>query len=790
MKKKIIIIVCCITLILSDYVNYGQSSNQTEGKQKRTIALDEFKLVQKETSDYYTELLGRQIPFMISFSLRDFGYQIKWTEQMMEQRSLEVQLQYRQNEEETIHEILSVSGVNYLVSGSFFLRDETNMDIEIILKRVMEGGQLEILNYYGLPIYSLDDLYYELKSLGSKIHADITESLMASVTKTMAFVKFSTHAFENQEIDPLFPEDVTYSLYYDLKDFTKIKIMDWEMAEKKLAGHDPQDIHESSTMLEADVYVDGVIDYFNSDGDYRILPRLYINSEKCTINIPGPLKRSSDYFEVQSTYSYLINLLDELIADNGTFNKGLIKILKDKDVPNLEEWANNYYSNREYEMAAILINSVLQDDQDNQDARLLLAKCKTELFEYDEAFELCGIIELNNPGNTFVPFQKGMIYKYKQEYDSAVIEFNKVKELDENFENINYQIGLVHYFNSDYPEAINSFNEQASQNPGDIELRMMLALSYLESGIEALDYHDKHEAFNNAYEAAKLANQLCKSNLKCTSTAEIENIIYSILGEHGSTAFYDKKFLEAVELFREMKKIKLNVYILDMLRLCYSNLEDFNELESVISEGMDSRFYSDTIYFQQAQYLRSIKDSIGNYSRAKLTYAMHFLDEYLKINENQSIALRVKGSTYFRMDSLDKAIELYEQAYDYEKNEQAKASIILNIAELSIMNGHYHKSLENLNKLEITEWSVFDRTANSNRCLDLYLTIVTKYLLDQDIQEETTTLNKFIDENTLTGWSFTTFKNWLNADNNELTRNQRSFILDLTIKMERRTKSY
>jgi hypothetical protein len=142
------------------------------------------------------------------------------------------------------------------------------------------------------------------------------------------------------------------------------------------------------------------------------------------------------------------------------------------------------------------------------------------------------------------------------------------------------------------------------------------------------------------------------------------------------------------------------------------------------------------------------------------------------------------------MDSLDQAIHQYEQAYKYERDRLVKTSVVLNIAEVSIMNKDYEKSLASLDKIEIGEWVIGAREDNSNLCLYLYLRIAAKYLLNQNIDGLYSILENYLNDNTLTGWSYTTFEKWIKHEDNGLSNPQIKYLSDLTQLMEERTRDY
>jgi len=793
MRKIKIFIASAILLLTFSTVLTGQSNVKNKQVKTNTISLDEFEIEEKGLTSYYTGLLGKQMPFILSISLRKFGYQIKWTQELINQSTIDQQSKYRQKEQGADQNLLLNNKVKYSITGVFYNWNETNLDIQIFLNKVMDNGDLLLLNDYQLSTYDLYELNSSLNTIATQINRDILNSNASEKRKSLAVFCYKITPFEESKTDNYISGDMTLSVYYNIKGFgfPGIKMIDWETAKKACENNQQRTQVQHSKQLNADLLLSGKIEYLDNLGNFRVYPQIFIASKKSTITIPGPIKNKSRYYDIEKQVSeYILEVLAALIDEEGIFNKTLLSALIENNIDLKLSETQKYYYQLEFKVAATLSYSVLEIEKNNKEALLWLAKCKTELGEYDEALSICEKIETDNPLWTDIHFQKGIIFQYQENNDDALKAFYKVKELNKNYPYVNYQLGFTFYFNRDYNNAIHSFIDELKQGNKDLYSLYYLSLSYLENGIQQLNYEDKTREYVNASKIALDAQIILDEETGDLLKEEFANLRYLILQEYGVTSYKHGNYEKSVLLFTDMNNIYPDNYGLDMLRFSYSALNDFNNVDRVINQGLENNLYTDTVYFQQAQHLRAFKDSAGNYSVIKLTAAMGYLDTYLATNNNQAEALRLKGSTYFRLGLLKQAKDQYLLAHQYELNTVQKAKILLDIAEISIMKGEYNDVIKTLNKLENRDWIPGDRASNSIRCLDLYLSIAAKYMLNQNIKDEQATLEEYTKTNTLTGWSYTTFDKWIDREDNGLSHSQKKFLSSLTASMKNRTRAY
>jgi tetratricopeptide (TPR) repeat protein len=102
--------------------------------------------------------------------------------------------------------------------------------------------------------------------------------------------------------------------------------------------------------------------------------------------------------------------------------------------------------------------------------------------DYTEAIE-------SDPNNDFANaslyYYRGLAYRYKNEYDKAIHDFNRAILLNPMRANAYYYRGLAYYHKNEYDKAIRDFNEAIILDPGDPVAYYYRGVIYGEQGKNA-----------------------------------------------------------------------------------------------------------------------------------------------------------------------------------------------------------------------------------------------------------------------------------------------------------------
>lgn len=129
-------------------------------------------------------------------------------------------------------------------------------------------------------------------------------------------------------------------------------------------------------------------------------------------------------------------------AKSFTFYEKLILIDKQNPSYYFNNAANLYYSSQ-FKDAIVYINKALLLDSLNVDYLKFKALTFIELLKYNEAINCYNLLILNGQISEKIYFDRGMIYFLKENYDSAILDFNKSIEINSKIADFYYYRGLA-----------------------------------------------------------------------------------------------------------------------------------------------------------------------------------------------------------------------------------------------------------------------------------------------------------------------------------------------------------
>lgn len=140
---------------------------------------------------------------------------------------------------------------------------------------------------------------------------------------------------------------------------------------------------------------------------------------------------------------------------------------------------SNYYDKKDFSGLIDYCNSKIELDNSNYLFLGARGKAYIELEEYDKAIiDISCAIELN-PNYIIGFYNRGLCYYYQNKYSLSKKNFEKVKLLSSDFENVNFHLGLTYTQLKKYDKAVNSYTEHLNLFEDLVVLKLRAMLYFL-----------------------------------------------------------------------------------------------------------------------------------------------------------------------------------------------------------------------------------------------------------------------------------------------------------------------
>ena len=143
------------------------------------------------------------------------------------------------------------------------------------------------------------------------------------------------------------------------------------------------------------------------------------------------------------------------------------------EIKDYTRYATLLYLNKEFGESLRSVNKGLKMDADNLVLKRLLMYNLYELGNYDAGLAEASLFFSDSDSTEWVYLDHvyyGRLLNQKQQYDDALVEFEKALALDKTQAHVYQDISTVYEAKQDYPRAINAFRAymEAEQNPADV----------------------------------------------------------------------------------------------------------------------------------------------------------------------------------------------------------------------------------------------------------------------------------------------------------------------------------
>ena len=362
----------------------------------------------------------------------------------------------------------------------------------------------------------------------------------------------------------------------------------------------------------------------------------------------------------------------------------ILRQLKDKDstdkiAENLTEYDNeicyelglSYYEFNDFDKAKKYLEKGFEQNKNNQDMNLLLAKIYYLERDNDKAKHIlvatCKNEEIEEIINSEIYNYLGLIYAEEGQRDNAINYYSKALELDDNNAEYIYNIATEYFLAGWYKEATVAFRRAICINPMNENYHYSLAYLY---------YRDKN--YSAAIGEANATLDINKNNKDA-------KILYTILLAKQGNLIEAKQKIDILK--KELKDNDFVYYASFIINkeLMHSSLAN-KDLQKAIELNPSSLVYLNEYLdyeFEQKNYVNAkyvaeqILEINPKYINAHITLANILMEnkaftdmyeeaqEIIELDENcpegyyyNAIALFEQGDTDFAIESLKKSISL------------------------------------------------------------------------------------------------------------------------------------
>lgn len=292
-----------------------------------------------------------------------------------------------------------------------------------------------------------------------------------------------------------------------------------------------------------------------------------------------------------------------------------------------------------FEEAAELLDSIMQDEPDNFENRLLLGRAQIGLQEYAEGIETLRSIQTRNPElNLKVQYYIGIALKNNGEYSEAIKTFTDLlseippgSDTDQSYRlPFQHQLALSYLETGEYEKSIDLYREIVTKDP--------------RLNLELMNAYRLNREFDEAIEIGKLEYEKNPDNLRM-------GILYArILADAGKTDD------GAEVLNRLLKSNPKNIDLYIHLSQIYLQGNRYPEAEETIKLARQTEFDDEKTQDQLKFQLAVVYEVQKDYDSAE-----SLLEEIIEADPDNSEAKFRLAAIYERKKDYDRAESLFKE---------------------------------------------------------------------------------------------------------------------------------
>lgn len=461
-----------------------------------------------------------------------------------------------------------------------------------------------------------------------------------------------------------------------------------------------------------------------SERTSRAFKQSFFNGQKEKLS--GNFEEAARYFEEcielipaeSAPYFELARIRDG--QDRLEQTRLLLEKAIERDPDNI--WYQSFYAQTnarlgKFDVAISTYKRIIEQNPNQYDYHFELAGTYIMTNNYDSAIKVFDELENSLGVNEEISMQKQMLYMEMGKVDEAILEVQKMIEL--NPEEYRYLGILAELYDKkgDREKAMETYEKLAEIDPENGMLHLSLSEFYRNAGENAQAFESLQRAFGssdleidskinvllNYYtETEENTDLLSEAYVLCDLLIENHPDNAKSFSIYGDYLYRDERIKEAREQFKKAAKIDKSRFVIwNQILVLDSQLDDYEDMIATSEEAMTlfptmPSFYlfHGVAHLQKENYEKAIESLLAgidlvyeNFEQlaqfyASLGDAYHAIDEHAKSDEAYDNSLSVQSNNPFvlnnysyylslRGESLDKALEMSSKANELQPGESS-----------------------------------------------------------------------------------------------------------------------
>ncbi len=573
-------------------------------------------------------------------------------------------------------EMLNLLNIDLVLRGSF-----SEFKDKLQAKAYLEDRREKTSTEISSNIFESKNLLIGINSLVYKFIGELNALKWRQEAKRVAVLCFDEDSNSAYSSNDTLSKDLTISLIANLNLKKNLVVLPWSVTQP-VCESDHLEVQSLSARLNADALVTGSIS--RSKSILTIVPKLYIKGENNYIELNPVVGDLNNYFSLESNLiQELRSILESMAISNGGWDMSVVFLVSEKKNEYIDEGKVLVKNPKKQALASLMFKRALDIEPTDFEAQYYLGLTKLNRKRYSEAirdFQLS--LEINSK---FVPthVKLGDTYFEMGKYKEALTFYQKAQDLDKNnFPELHAKIGTVGYLIEEYYLAIQELKVAIDIQPGDKEIWLRLAQSYL--------------AVNQNTKAIEIYRNISK---QYPDNKNLHDRLRNICLEEGRKNLIRQQYKLSLDYFDVASAIRADSELIALQIDVNTRLQQYDEAQRTFFFAETEGLVNAEIYHNYGWSLFFNKDYLN---------ALKNMDKAIQLNSKEANYYNSRGWINDKLNRIPEAISDYtkairidpniKQAYNnlaYDLNEQGRYSEALEKADQAIKISPNYANLYN-----------------------------------------------------------------------------------------------